>query len=443
MYYAPVRSQTEKLVLVALAQRTSDDGCNGFKSKKTLAQAAMCDVKTVQRALAELRARGVIASGDQSAAAYIDRRYRPHVYDLQIPYSWYSAAQMEHVTMERAARGLKPLTPQERPDLGPAPPRASRSDKGKAAPQRRPKSLGPPDPSPSSGPSSPSGPDAGSRGDSKSPLRRRGDSQSRPGGIENPARGDSQSPDSFSDSLKRDSGKRGDPAAGGLPVGRARGRAAVPAGGEDGRAATVAAAAVFGRLPEDLRRGIGEGASGRVLEVIRRELVSRSVPELAERVERRWAWWVATGQQVGDPVAAAITVLRVRRCANLRCEDGQDLDRGGDCAACGGHGSGRGSGRGSGGGSRPAAVADGPAGGLAGAPGGENGGGSGGVNGGAPGGAGGAHDGARGAPGGARGGAHGGGGDGPGQAARQAIEEARAALRLVGRPTLRRRAEPL
>ncbi|WP_449060578.1 hypothetical protein [Planomonospora algeriensis] len=138
MYYAPVRSQTEKLVLVALAQRTCDDGCNGFKSKKTLAQAAMCDAKTAQRALAAMKERGVIASGDQSAADYIDRRYRPHVYDLQIPFSWYSAAQMEQVNADRAARGLKPLTPADRPDLAAAPPRASRSDKGKAAPPAAP-----------------------------------------------------------------------------------------------------------------------------------------------------------------------------------------------------------------------------------------------------------------------------------------------------------------
>ncbi|WP_345694558.1 helix-turn-helix domain-containing protein, partial [Nonomuraea thailandensis] len=406
MYYAPVRSQTEKLVLVALAQRTSDDGCNGFKSKKTLAQAAMCDVKTVQRALAELRARGVIASGDQSAAAYIDRRYRPHVYDLQIPYSWYSAAQMEHVTMERAARGLPPLTPRQRPDLDAAPPRAARSDKGKAAPQRRPKSLGPRDPE---------GPGAGSRGDSESPLRGRGDSQSRPGGIESPLRGDSQSPDSFSDSLKRDSGKGADPAAGGPPVRRRRARAAVPAGGQEGRSSTVAAVAVFARLPEDLRRGIGEGASGRVLEVIRRELVSRSVPELAERVERRWAWWLATGQQVGDPVAAAITVLRARRCANLRCEDGQDLDRGGTCAACAGNSSARGS--------APAAPAARPAR-WAGAAvgGGPRSAGAGDEHTGQPGGPGEPPDGARagGMADGVNGGVNGGGGgDGPGQAARQ------------------------
>jgi hypothetical protein len=33
-------------------------------------------------------------------------------------------------------------------------------------------------------------------------------------------------------------------------------------------------------------------------------------------------------------VAAAITIVQGRLCANARCEDGQDLDQGGDCPAC-------------------------------------------------------------------------------------------------------------
>ncbi|MFD0480753.1 helix-turn-helix domain-containing protein [Nonomuraea thailandensis] len=176
MYYAPVRSQTEKLVLVALAQRTSDDGCNGFKSKKTLAQAAMCDVKTVQRALAELRARGVIASGDQSAAAYIDRRYRPHVYDLQIPYSWYSAAQMEHVTMERAARGCR------RSPRGSGRTWTRRRPGRRAATRaRRRRSAGP-----SRWALGIRRARARDREGTPSPPARQGDSQSRPGGLRVP-----------------------------------------------------------------------------------------------------------------------------------------------------------------------------------------------------------------------------------------------------------------
>ncbi|MEV7011764.1 hypothetical protein [Streptosporangium sp. NPDC051022] len=143
MYHSPVKTPVERLVLVALAQRTGDDGCDGYKSAKTLAKAALCHPDVASRTLRELKARGIVKLGDQRAAEHIAEYCRPVVYDIQIPYSWYSAAQMEHLNQERAAKGRAPLMPSGRPDLAPAPERTSRSDKGKKAPQRRPKSLGP------------------------------------------------------------------------------------------------------------------------------------------------------------------------------------------------------------------------------------------------------------------------------------------------------------
>ncbi|MEU4513174.1 helix-turn-helix domain-containing protein [Nonomuraea wenchangensis] len=215
MYYAPVKSPTEKLVLVALAQRTDDDGCDAYKSKGTLAQAALCDPKTVQRTLRDLEERGLIKLGDQSVAAYIDPRYRPTVYDIQIPYSWYSAAQMEQVNSERARKGRSPLQPDDRPDLPPAPERPSRSDKGKKVPQRRPHSLGPRDQQ---------GDGSEGRGDCESPLPEtsRGDSESQPGGIVNPARGDSESPNSPRELLSSNSSFPEMPPASASPAGEAK-----------------------------------------------------------------------------------------------------------------------------------------------------------------------------------------------------------------------------
>jgi hypothetical protein len=189
---APTANPTEKLVLIALAERAKDDGRNAFLSKKSLANRALCDPKTAQRCLGSLRDRGLIAKGDQSAADYIDPRYRPVVYDLLIPYSWYGA-KIERVNEDRAELGLGPLTPDARPDIAPAPPRATRSDKGIANPNRRPKSLGP---RPDQDEQDMAG-NVEPRGDSQSPLNdaARGDSQSQPGGIVNPAGGDSQSPE--------------------------------------------------------------------------------------------------------------------------------------------------------------------------------------------------------------------------------------------------------
>ncbi|WP_449060577.1 zinc finger domain-containing protein [Planomonospora algeriensis] len=118
--------------------------------------------------------------------------------------------------------------------------------------------------------------------------------------------------------------------------------AAVPAGADNPAATTTShahispAAAVFEQLPAELRRRISKGASGRVLAAIQRELAGRSVEQLTERIGRRWAWWQHKGERVNDPVAAAVTLVRARLCANARCEDGEDLDQGGACTACGG-----------------------------------------------------------------------------------------------------------
>ncbi|MEU5560990.1 helix-turn-helix domain-containing protein [Streptomyces globisporus] len=129
MKSAPVVDAEERSILMALAESAWADGTDAFPSKKTIAQIAVVDPKTVQRRLRTLTARGLIAEGNQEAAAYIPARYRPRVYDLMIPYSWYP--DIEQVNAERIRRGKTPLTPQARPDLDPAPPKKCRADKGK------------------------------------------------------------------------------------------------------------------------------------------------------------------------------------------------------------------------------------------------------------------------------------------------------------------------
>ncbi|MDH6130363.1 helix-turn-helix domain-containing protein [Kitasatospora sp. GP82] len=160
---SPTADTTERLVLVALGEKSDSDGCNAFPSRRTMAKAGLCDVKTVQRKLKAMQERGLIALGDQSAARYIPERTRPKVYDLLIPCSWYGVERLTRINEEREQRGLPPLTPTNRPDIAPPPPKARRSDLGKKRPE--------------------------ARGDSQSPLADggRGDSQSR-------GRGDSQSP---------------------------------------------------------------------------------------------------------------------------------------------------------------------------------------------------------------------------------------------------------
>lgn len=129
MKNAPVIDAEERGVLMALAESAWSDGTDAFPSKKTIAHIAVVDPKTVQRRLRTLTARGLIAEGNQKAAAYIPSWCRPKVYDLLIPYSWYP--DVEQVNAERRGRGKPPLTRESRPDLAPAPPRKTRADKGK------------------------------------------------------------------------------------------------------------------------------------------------------------------------------------------------------------------------------------------------------------------------------------------------------------------------
>ncbi|MFJ6069080.1 helix-turn-helix domain-containing protein [Streptomyces tendae] len=175
---APVVDAEERAILVTLAESAWSDGTDAFPSKKTIADIAKIDPKTVQRRLRTLAARGLIARGNQAAAAYIPEHFRPTVYDLMIPYSWFP--DIAQVNDERKGKGKPPLTPADRPDLSDAPPRKQRADKGKPR-KKRPTGEGT---------TSPQGEDfkspgqTGQEGGSTSPGG--GDYKSQRGGLEDP-----------------------------------------------------------------------------------------------------------------------------------------------------------------------------------------------------------------------------------------------------------------
>ncbi|RMI39742.1 helix-turn-helix domain-containing protein [Streptomyces triticirhizae] len=181
MHDSPAADTTERLILVALGDKANADGTDAFPSKATLARVALCDEKTVQRKIRALKARGVVALGDQAAARYIPSHVRPKVYDLLIPASWYGPERLARVNAERQQKGLPPLSAATRPPIASPPTKRSRSDKGK--PRKafvEPAFVEPeemlPEP-PSEG------------GDSQSPPPR-----SEGGGLSVPPGGDSQSP---------------------------------------------------------------------------------------------------------------------------------------------------------------------------------------------------------------------------------------------------------
>ncbi|MET7713695.1 helix-turn-helix domain-containing protein [Streptomyces sp. NPDC005407] len=134
MKSAPVADAEERAILIALAETAWSDGTDAFPSKKTIAEIAVIDPKTVQRRLHTMADRGLIAKGNQEAAAYIPKHFRPVVYDLMIPFSWYP--DVEQVNAERKGRCKPPLTPESRPDLAPAPPKKCRADKGRKRPRK-------------------------------------------------------------------------------------------------------------------------------------------------------------------------------------------------------------------------------------------------------------------------------------------------------------------
>lgn len=133
---APVKDPGEKLVLQALADSGDEDGCNCYIGQPTIAERAMCDIRTVRRRLADLEERKVIQRGDQRAVAHIPPDRRPVVWDVMIPYTAFGDA-IDSVNSFRKGKGRPPLTPENRPALPPAPQPKSRKDKGQPKAQNR------------------------------------------------------------------------------------------------------------------------------------------------------------------------------------------------------------------------------------------------------------------------------------------------------------------
>lgn len=73
-----------RLVLVMLADYAGPDGRNAWPKKATIAARLGITRRSVQRALANLRAAGLIGEGDQRLVQHLDPRYRPTVYDLAL-----------------------------------------------------------------------------------------------------------------------------------------------------------------------------------------------------------------------------------------------------------------------------------------------------------------------------------------------------------------------
>lgn len=135
---APVADVYERAIITLMAHRANSDGTGCYPSIATMAAYACCEATTIKRRLAAMRARKLIGYGDQKLVKHLPRDKQPKVYDLLIPLGWYSAAQLEEVTRDRAGRGLRPLAEAERPMLEAVmTSRKPRADVGIARPHRR------------------------------------------------------------------------------------------------------------------------------------------------------------------------------------------------------------------------------------------------------------------------------------------------------------------
>lgn len=138
--HAPVRDAVERAILSALVMKGDFDGCNCYRSYSTLAKVARVDPKTAGRKCRAMESRGILRrqTGPMPEGwKRLPKDKRPVVWEVMIPADFWSAVQLEEINHARRERGRPPITSESRPPLPDAPPKQSRSDKGKERPDRR------------------------------------------------------------------------------------------------------------------------------------------------------------------------------------------------------------------------------------------------------------------------------------------------------------------
>ncbi|MEU4032329.1 hypothetical protein [Streptomyces anulatus] len=132
---APVADVNEYAVLGAMADQADPDGCGTWLSKETIATRVKISEETVKRCWRNMSKRGLITRGDQSHVRHYRADRRPVVYDLLIPYDWFS--NVDRINTERGRYGRPSLTPADRPPIAAAPAKKTRGDKGKTRPKKQ------------------------------------------------------------------------------------------------------------------------------------------------------------------------------------------------------------------------------------------------------------------------------------------------------------------
>ncbi|GAO13026.1 hypothetical protein TPA0598_17_00070 [Streptomyces lydicamycinicus] len=192
---APVADVNEYAVLGAMADKADSDGCGTWLSKETIAARVHVSEETVKRCWRNMSRRRLIARGDQRMVRHYRADRRPVVWDILIPFDWFS--NVDRINADRARHGLPPLTAADRPPIAPAPKKAGRADKGKPRPKKK---TAAEQESPGRGNSETPRPGDSPKPDGGTTSSRRGNCKSSAGELEDPQHSQSnQSPDSGRD----------------------------------------------------------------------------------------------------------------------------------------------------------------------------------------------------------------------------------------------------
>lgn len=358
--HAPIYDAEERAILIALVLKGDFDGCNCFRSYDTLARVARVDRKTAGRKCRAMETRGILRrQTTHLSKAYlrIPDEQRPVAWEVMIPATWWSAAQLEEINEQRAGLGRPPLTPASRPPLADAPPKKTRSDKGVKRPRPEKQSDRPGTTSPQAtqglqvptpGTTSPHPPDFKSPPQglqvpqpSESPSESPPETDPAPsargaGGVRSTSSSGSgaRDVDSGSAAPDRTGSASGEAEKTAVPAQRTAEPEHLP------REQAAAVRAVEALLPPLLTARLPYGhIPGRNRPAVLEALESRTVDQLRDRITRRWTAYgyepAIHDGELRNPVGAALALIApTPGCPDPACEDGALIDTGEDCRPC-------------------------------------------------------------------------------------------------------------
>jgi DNA-binding Lrp family transcriptional regulator len=338
--HAPVRDAEERAILMALVVKGDFDGMNCFRSYPTLAKVARVDPKTAGRKCREMEQRGILRRQTEHLSEVwlrLPEAQRPVPWEVMIPASWYSRAQLAEINHQRESLGRPPITRQTRPDLAEAPPKTARSDKGKKRAKRDDQDVAPGTVSPR-GPGTESPWSTGGNPGTDSPHPTDSESLAQGLIVPQPSKTPSEIPSELAPSARSAADVRRTGAGS-----SARAHGGFAATSKTLRLTSEQRAAlrvVEGALPRPLLAQLpGQRIPGNNYRAVLAALDARTPEQIAGRIGRRWVGWgfepAFHDGQIRNPIGAAMALIGpTPYCPDPSCEDGVMVDTGDECRAC-------------------------------------------------------------------------------------------------------------